>query len=773
MKLHSIRQYGKFLFSILLMGIIMFALPGASEAAAGDTTRVSVKSDGTQGNGPSDGPSISADGNFVAFRSFASNLVAGDTNANADIFVRDREAGTTTRVSVGPLGAQATGGNSYAPTISADGNFVAFVSFATNLVAGDTNGEQDIFVHNRNTGVTTRVSVATDGTQGTGNDIDGSFGVSISADGTYVAFDSGATNLVAGDTNGDYDVFVRDRANNTTERVSLDSNEAQGDYSSVLPSISADGRYVAFEHWWPDLLPEDTNNKIDILVRDRTAGTTTLVSVATGGAQGNNDSFAPAISADGLFVAFESRASNLVAGDTNNQEDIFVRDWQNGAGAVTERVSVNSSGAQVGLNWAVGASISENGRYVAFFTYADLVAGDTNESPDVYVRDRQTAKTTRVSLASNGREGNDSSEYPSISADGSYVAFYSDANNLVAFDINAVGDVFVHERSNAPAQVFGFVSVPSANAENLIIGPSQLVVNFNKDMVSGGGVHAADSLQNYMLVGPGPNGVFNTTAGSAAICDSNHIPEGDDVKIDIFDIIYSSDEGGFHATLDTGPLADGSYRLYLCGAASIYDLGGNPLNSGVNSAVNFTVGAAAPVVVPAADAVVLPATGFAPHRVTVLPAQPAEKAYTNLSDLWLEVPKLGVKMDIVGVPQSGGKWDVAWLGADAGWLEGSAFPSWEGNSVLTGHVWNADNSAGPFRYINTLWWGDKVIVHAWGAEYVYEVRSVRQVTPGSVSAMMKHEEQPWVTLVTCRGYNPLTDDYKYRVLVRAALVKIK
>jgi LPXTG-site transpeptidase (sortase) family protein len=169
----------------------------------------------------------------------------------------------------------------------------------------------------------------------------------------------------------------------------------------------------------------------------------------------------------------------------------------------------------------------------------------------------------------------------------------------------------------------------------------------------------------------------------------------------------------------------------------------------------------------------LPVTGFAPNRVTGLPDQSTDKAYAAMGDLWLEIPRLGVQMDIVGVPETGGTWDVSWLGKQAGWLNGSAFPTWAGNSVLTGHVWNADNTVGPFRYINTLWWGDKVIVHAWGAKYVYEVRSVTQVGPGNTAAMMKHETIPWVTLVTCRGYDQASDSYKYRVLVRAVLIEVK
>ena len=173
-------------------------------------------------------------------------------------------------------------------------------------------------------------------------------------------------------------------------------------------------------------------------------------------------------------------------------------------------------------------------------------------------------------------------------------------------------------------------------------------------------------------------------------------------------------------------------------------------------------------------AFILPATGFAPGVITRLPAQPAAKAYSGLGDLWLEIPKLGVQMSIVGVPQAAdGSWDVSWLGNNAGWLNGSAYPTWKGNSVITGHVWNANNTPGPFRYINTLFWGDKIIVHAGGAQYVYEVRSVMQVSSGNTAAMLKHETLPWVTLVTCRDYNQTTGTYKYRVLVRAVLVDVK
>jgi len=169
----------------------------------------------------------------------------------------------------------------------------------------------------------------------------------------------------------------------------------------------------------------------------------------------------------------------------------------------------------------------------------------------------------------------------------------------------------------------------------------------------------------------------------------------------------------------------------------------------------------------------LPATGFAPGRVTALEVQPQEKIFTDLGSLWLEIPQLGVEMPIVGVPLLGDEWDVSWLGSSAGWLEGSAYPTWQGNSVVTGHVWNADNTPGPFRHLDTLRWGDRVIVHLGGGEYIYEVRRVLEVSPTKVSTMMQHEEQAWLTLVTCKGYDGQKDEYRLRTLVRAVLVEVK
>lgn len=287
----------------------------------GSTMLVSVASDGTQGNLGSFMPAISADGRYVAFESAASNLVEGDTNEAHDAFVHDRETGETTRVSITSNGMQ--GNNSaYGPTISADGRYVAFYSVASNLVSGDTNLVYDAFVHDREMGETTRVSIASDGTQANM----ATFVPTISADGRYVAFGSYASNLVNGDTNGYEDIFVHDRETGQTTRVSVASEGEQGNGDSHKPSISEDGRYVAFESIASNLVDGDTHGHPAIFVHDRETGQTTLVSAASDGTPGNGYSYSPAISADGHFVAFWSAASNLVNGDTNGSDDIFVHD---------------------------------------------------------------------------------------------------------------------------------------------------------------------------------------------------------------------------------------------------------------------------------------------------------------------------------------------------------------------------------------------------------------------------------------------------------------
>ncbi|MBM7786482.1 S8 family serine peptidase [Tenggerimyces flavus] len=400
------------------------------------TERVSLASDGRQANGTTWWPKLSADGTTIAYGSTSSNLVEGDTNVEWDTFVTDLRTGETERVSVSSDGQQ---GNSFSltPTLSADGRYVGYNSGATNLVAGDTNGQTDSFVFDRQTRTTTRVSVASDGGQSDGLSSPPSF----SADGRYVVITSDATNLAPGDTNNATDVFVHDRQTGTTERVSVESAGGQGDLASREGSISGDGRYVTFHSDATNLVAGDTNATTDVFVHDRTtgvservpapragearepvisangnvvvfgnrtgfasgqlfaydraAGTTEQLSVAVDGGDANDSAYAPSLSADGRTVAFYSFASNLAPGSTEWKAEVYLRDR---TARTTARVSMGP-GEVLGDGWSELPTISGDGRYVAFQSAAaNLVTGDTNRASDIFVHDRVAGPQARFAL---------------------------------------------------------------------------------------------------------------------------------------------------------------------------------------------------------------------------------------------------------------------------------------------------------------------------------------------------------------------------------------
>ncbi|WP_309720851.1 hypothetical protein [Armatimonas sp.] len=438
-------------------------LLGAITAQAQTTTRVSVATGGVQANGesPYSGAKLSANGRFVAFRSVATNLVGAgnDTNGFSDIFVHDRATGITTRVSVATGGAQAVGGNSNNPSISADGRYVSFSSNATNLAAGDTNGANDAFVHDRVLGTTTLVSA--DATGAPGNGLSDSS--AISGDGNMIAFRSLATNLTGSPTAGSQ-IFVRNVALGTTTLVSVGAtglgSYGNGESGLAQVTISANGNVVGFSSVASNLVASDTNGIVrDVFVRNLALGSTTLVSKSTSGLQGMSTSYSSALSADGRYVAFASR-NNFVNGDNNNLEDVFVRDTFTNT---TIRASVvDSTGAQgngaSGYSEGWGISISANGMRVAFQSRANNLVTkasngftDNNNLEDVFLRDISTGKTYMVSKgivagkpgSANGSSGGLSTCGVSISADGQTVMFASYASNLVAGDTNNVMDVFV------------------------------------------------------------------------------------------------------------------------------------------------------------------------------------------------------------------------------------------------------------------------------------------------------------------------------------------
>jgi Tol biopolymer transport system component len=381
----------------LVAAVLLFTAV-AADAKRNVIRRASVSSRGRQANGNSFGPALSTDGRFVAFRSRASNLVPRDTNRAQDVFVRDRRTGTTTRVSVTDDGSEANG-DSGGAAISADGRIVAFWSNATNLVPGDTYGRKDVFVRDRVAGTTTRVSISSDGRQANAP----SRAPALSGNGALVAFRSDASNLVAHDTNETGDIFVQDRRTDETSRVSVSSRGGQPNGRSRDPALNDNGRFVAFRSEASNLVPRDTNRAGDIFVHDRKTGVTTRASVDSRGRGASGCGMTgcgcdPVLSADGRFVSFWSSATNLVPADTNGAWDVFVRDLRRRR---TTRVSVWSGGSQ-GEGSSGEPWLSGNGRVVAFASLAPLTVEDGNEDWDVYVHNRRTGLTTLVTEGQAG-----------------------------------------------------------------------------------------------------------------------------------------------------------------------------------------------------------------------------------------------------------------------------------------------------------------------------------------------------------------------------------
>ena len=394
------------------------------------TTRISMAPGGIQANNSSFYNSISDDGARVAFISYANNLVSGDTNNTYDVFVW--QGGAVTRASIADTTGAQCDNYSFYPSLSGDGQVVTFETYGTNLAPPDTNNQQDIYA--RTTTDTIRISVG-GSTEPNGESVS----ARVSADGNLVVFESDASEIVAGDTNGVRDIFIRDVATSANVRVTQDSNGNQANGFSGNPTISEDGAVVAFLSNANNLVPSDSNGVLDVFVRNLFG--TTRASVSTAGAQATGPSTSAMISANGKFVVFTCTAGNLVAGDLNGVADVFIRDLVNNT---TTLVSCDSAGV-IGNAFSANPSVSKDGRYVAFLSQAtNLDPNDTDSAFDVFVKDLQTGTLTLVSVDSGGVKGDADSMFPSISGDGQIVAFESQATNLVAGDLNGVNDVFTH-----------------------------------------------------------------------------------------------------------------------------------------------------------------------------------------------------------------------------------------------------------------------------------------------------------------------------------------
>ena len=418
----------------------ILALPSAVAAAPGlpDNGRISFGSFYSETNGRADILGMTDDARFVTYVTAATNLTSEDTNTRLDCFRYDRFFGITLLMSVGTTGKAgnaesvryATNGRMVTP----DGRYALFTSYASDLITGDSNGKADVFMRDTNgLGSTFRVSLGNGGGQITGAD---SFALGVSTDGVKALFTTNAA-LLGADTNGVLDVYLYNRSSKQVTLVSQVNGAAVGSGHGVM---SENGNFIAFTTS-KSLVAADTNQVNDIYWKDLTTGNLRLASVAVSGAPPDGPSEHPAISGDGLRVAFVSKATNIVTDDTNGAADVFVKDLNTNT---LFRASTANGGAQVANPICDRVSLNGNGQFVAMSCRGNgLETGDSNGKLDVFVKDLAANTTTLVSRIPNGVIGNGDSSYPIISRNGAEVGFASAAANLVSPDGNTAADVFV------------------------------------------------------------------------------------------------------------------------------------------------------------------------------------------------------------------------------------------------------------------------------------------------------------------------------------------
>lgn len=425
----------------------MLVAIGSGVAGAQGMERVSVSGTGAGANGSADSPSISADGRYVAFHSYATNLVEDDTNGFYDVFVHDRDTRETSLVSVSSSGALGND-SSWEPSISPDGRYVAFSSLATNLVPGDTFGHEDIFLHDRKLATTIRVSVSSTGAEANSSCRD----PVVSEGGRFVAYRSRASNLViVKPAYTHWGIFLHDCDTRQTERVSVNSDGVSATNTCHSPSISNDGRYVAFSSVSKGFFPGEDTWDSDVLVRDRAAGYTHFLSQAGAGVKGNGNSANPSISGNGKLVVFESEASNLAPGDINGASDIYLHRLKYGS---NERLSWTSENGEPNHD-STNAAISNDGLCVTWRSCAsNIVPDDDNGRWDIFARaiGASAGPTRRLSVAADGTQATFDCWLPCVSNSGLFVAFHT-AAPLVPSDSNAKFDVYLARNADATDSV--------------------------------------------------------------------------------------------------------------------------------------------------------------------------------------------------------------------------------------------------------------------------------------------------------------------------------
>ena len=460
-----------------------FNIEAVAVDAFGVVERSSVSTNLTEADSDSSNASISADGRYVAFDSMARNLAGGGGNF-ADVFLRDTcvgaPAGCTPSVTLISLSSQGQSGNdgSFDPSISATGRFVAFSSAATNLVSSDTNGFSDVFVSDTCIGASTSCAPSTmmASLDGAGNQIPLHSGFPhISGNGRFVAFASFTIGTIAGEEAFLSSIInVRDTCmgapagcSPTTSQTDVGPGGVSANANSFSPIISSSGRYVAFQSMATNLVTPNLNSGVDqVFLADTCIGTSgctpsmTLVSVDQAGSEISQSGSLNAMSSDGRFVVFSSPDNNIVAGDSNGFDDVFVRDTCNGAPAgcvrATTRVSLANDGNQ-GNGHSFAAAVGASARFIAFSSEAaNLVTGDSNNTLDVFLRDTciGTAgvcvpSTVRLSVALDGTQSDDLSFVGGITANGRHAVLISQASSVAPGDINSAQDIFL-ARTNVP-----------------------------------------------------------------------------------------------------------------------------------------------------------------------------------------------------------------------------------------------------------------------------------------------------------------------------------
>lgn len=785
--------------------ICMLLILGCYQVARADTTLsnteyVSIQSDGvTLSTGSrAESPSVSGDGRYVVFHSGAANLVSGDTNGSTDVFIKDMQTGAISILSKSASNTIGNGSSTW-PTISTNGRYVVFYSTARNLVAGDTNGVSDVFLIDRGTdnnetnNSIERVSVTTSGGQ------IGFFSAvrrgAVSNDGSYIVFSTPATGAAMGggitDTNRNEDIYLWSRSTGTTRLIShsASSTTTAGNNASTNAIISDDGKYIVYLSMATDLDANiggaglaDTNGLYDVFFYDVTADTTKLISLTTTNqlSTSGNPSYL-SMSNTGKQITWTTSGRLDPTLDTNSASDVYVYDLGSATLTLVSTFNYGSGTQHDTLNLGSYCSgISADGRYVSFASFSvNLVPGKNLYTiGEVYVHDMTSGENIRVSVAANGDEatsGSPYSMYTDISDDGHYVVYSSISTGLVAgiSDTNAQYDIF---RSYADWTKPTVVTT-SLQSSYTLTGPNQITITFNKPMTPADSTSpytiitgvGANNPSNYILVNAGANHTIDYAA-----CGDD-LSAVDDVAISIDSVVY--DKTTYTTTIGINGgvnLPSGRYRFLACGHSSygplaLFDALGNKMDG--DFVFNFRITS------PSNggeddDGVILPVTGFAPGKITPLNALTNKMQYSD-TEMTFEIPSLGVSASIVGVPGEDGNWDVSWLGDSVGWLQGSAYPTWQGNTVLTGHVWDANNQPGVFVDIKNLQYGEQILIRSGELTYVYEVRENTTVDPNDFATVFKHEELDWITLLTCEDFDPSTGQYTQRRMVRAVLISVE